>query len=102
VEGVGRLPEAVEGALYGIALETLNNVFKHARAHTVTLALRREGRTVMLEVADDGVGFDAGAVQGRGGLGLGGMAERAAQIGGRLIMESTPGQGTRVRVEVEV
>jgi PAS domain S-box-containing protein len=101
VEGTGRLPEGVEGALYGIAVETLNNVFKHAGAHAVKVALRQEGRKVALEIADDGAGFDPAAVQGRGGLGLGGMAERAAQIGGRLTVESVPGQGTRVRVEVE-
>jgi signal transduction histidine kinase len=54
----------------------------------------------MLEITDDGAGFDPAAVSGRGGLG--GMAERAAQVGGRLTVESTPGYGTQVRVEVEV
>jgi signal transduction histidine kinase len=102
VQGDLRLPAPVEEALYGIAQETLNNVFKHAQAHTVALTLWQEGQVVRLEIADDGTGFDPAAVQGRGGLGLGGMTERAAQVGGRLMVDTTPGQGTRVRVEVEL
>jgi signal transduction histidine kinase len=102
VQGDLHLPAPLEEALYGIAQETLNNVFKHAQAHTVTLTLWQEGQVVRLEIADDGTGFNPAAVQGRGGLGLGGMAERAAQVGGRLMVDTTPGQGTRVRVEVEL
>jgi signal transduction histidine kinase len=97
-----RLPAPIEEALHGIAQETLNNVFKHARASRVALSLRKAGQTVTLQITDDGVGFDPAAVQDRGGLGLGGMAERAAQVGGRLTVQSSPGQGTNVRVEVPV
>lgn len=94
------LPESVEEALYGIALETLNNVFKHAKAQKVILSLRQEEQTVTMEITDDGAGFDQTAVQNQGGLGLQGMAERAAQVGGNLTVWSAPGQGTAVRVEV--
>jgi signal transduction histidine kinase len=100
VQGEVRLPRGVEEALYGIAQETLNNVFKHARARSVALSLRREGGRVILEIADDGDGFDPGAVRDRGGLGLRGMAERAEQVGGQLLVKSAPGQGTVVRVAV--
>jgi two-component system NarL family sensor kinase len=53
-----------------------------------------------LEIADDGVGFDLEAVQGRGGLGLPAMQERAAALGGKLAIRSSPSAGTQVIVEV--
>jgi PAS domain S-box-containing protein len=95
-----RLPTPIEEALYRIAQETLNNVLKHAKAHTITLSLRQEGSTVTLRIADDGVGFDRAIAGRQGGFGLRGMAERAAQVGGAVTVQSAPGQGTVVRVEV--
>jgi signal transduction histidine kinase len=53
---------------------------------------------VTLEIADDGIGFDPATARQRGGMGLSAMEERAAEMGGRLSLESTPGEGTRVRV----
>ena len=100
VVGDGRLPENVEAELDRVAQEALNNALKHARAHRIEVRLRQGERDVALEIADDGVGFDAGAAGPRGGLGLRGMAERAARLGGRLAVESRPGAGTRVTVEV--
>ena len=100
--GEGRLPPDVEEALYRIALEALNNALKHAQARSVTISLRLEPRTAVLEIADDGVGFDLAAAQEGGGLGLRGMAERAEQLGGRLTVNSEPGMGTTVQVQVEV
>jgi signal transduction histidine kinase len=55
---------------------------------------------VTLEIADDGIGFDPSTARQYGGLGLEGMEERAAQLGGKLTVQSRPGEGTRVRVEV--
>jgi signal transduction histidine kinase len=100
VEGDGRLPPAVEGELDRITQEALNNALKHAQARRVAVQLRQDERMVALEIADDGVGFDPAATESGGGLGLRGMAERAARLGGRLAVESRPGEGTRVRVEV--
>jgi signal transduction histidine kinase len=100
VEGDIALPAAVEQALYGIAQESLNNVFKHAKAQTLTLALQQTDSAVALEIVDDGVGFDPVTLAPKGGLGLRGMGERAAQIGGRLHVRSAPGQGTTIRVEI--
>ncbi|MGQ9779560.1 MAG: HAMP domain-containing sensor histidine kinase [Bacillota bacterium] len=100
-EGIGRLAPAIEEGLYRIAQEALNNTLKHAQAGRVTVSLRREGGFVVMEIADDGIGFDAGKGEGQGGLGLAGMAERAAALGGRLTIESVPGGGTVVRVEVK-
>ncbi len=102
VEGERRLPIAIEEDLYWIAQEALNNVRKHAAAQHVVVHLQFAASTVVLEVTDDGVGFDPQAVraEGRGGGGLRSIAERAARVGGRLTHESQPGEGTRLRVEV--
>lgn len=100
VEGDGRLPPQLESELDRITQEALNNALKHAQAQRIDVQLRQGEQTVALEIADDGVGFDPGAAGARGGFGLRGMAERAARLGGRLAVESRPGKGTRVRVEV--
>jgi signal transduction histidine kinase len=102
VEGERRLPIAIEGELYWIAQESLNNVLKHAQAQHVTLRLRYSQDSISLEVSDDGVGFDPSAVrpEGRGGVGLRSITERAARLGGTLACDSRPGEGTRVKVEV--
>lgn len=96
----GRLPVAVEEGLYRIALEALNNVVKHARARAVTVCLSRHENIILLEIEDDGAGFDPQAVKARGGLGLPTMQERAAALGGKLSVWSKPGEGTRLAVEV--
>jgi signal transduction histidine kinase len=100
VEGDGRLPPQIESELDRITQEALNNALKHAQAQRIAVQLRQDDQTVALEIADDGVGFDPAANASRGGLGLRGMAERAARLGGHLAVESRPGEGTRVRVEV--
>jgi signal transduction histidine kinase len=94
------LATAVEEGLYRIAQEALNNALKHACARRVTVSLDRGERAVILEIVDDGVGFDPSTAVEGGGLGLDGMIERAAQMGGELVLDSEPGAGTRVRVEV--
>lgn len=91
---------SVEEELYRVAQEALNNVLRHASAREVRVSLGRHADRLLLEVRDDGVGFDPQGVAGRGGVGLPGMAERVAQVGGTLTIDSAPGKGTRVRVEV--
>jgi signal transduction histidine kinase len=93
-----RLPNDVETALYRIVQEALTNVVKHARATTVSVVLARKGTSVTAVVEDDGVGFvpDAPA----DGLGLVGMRERIALVGGRLLIESRADAGTTLVAEV--
>jgi signal transduction histidine kinase len=95
------LDETIEAQLYRLAQEALHNVVKHARATHVQLCLVLDDEVVTLEVTDDGVGFDP-AVQHPGHMGLTTMAERAAALGGRLDVRSTPGKGTSVRVSVPI
>jgi GAF domain-containing protein len=101
LEGDGRLPLEIEEGLYRIAREALNNALKHAQARRITVSLRQVQRTVTLEIADDGIGFDPSTAREYGGLGLEGMEERAAQLGGKLTVQSRPGEGTTIRVEVD-
>jgi signal transduction histidine kinase len=98
----GRLPPAVETALYRIIQEGLTNVARHAQARTVSVVLERRDNQVRVIVEDDGIGFDPGQPAARERLGLYGMQERAELLGGHLIVESAPGQGTSVFVEVPV
>jgi PAS domain S-box-containing protein len=86
-----------ENALFQIAQEALNNTLRHARAISVRVRLARENSHVVLEITDDGCGFDLGAVS-RGGMGLKNMRERAALAGGRLEIISALGVGTTVKV----
>jgi signal transduction histidine kinase len=102
VEGDIHLTPHAEGELYRIAQEALNNILKHAQAHHVTLSLCSvPGKdTVVLEISDDGIGFDLAEGRRGGGMGLRGMEERAMQLGGSLTVDTKPGMGTTVRVEV--
>lgn len=96
-----RLVPETEEALYRVALEALNNVLRHSYANHVSVSLCQVERSVVLEVADDGVGFDPLAVRKQGGgLGLRGMEERVARLGGELNVVSAPNAGTQIRVEV--
>lgn len=100
VEGVDRLPAPVEQGLYRIAQEALNNTLKHAQARSLNVFLQQVQSRVILEITDDGVGFDPASASQTGGLGLRGIAERVAQLGGQLTLQSAPGTGTKLRVEI--
>ena len=95
------LPDDVEDGLYRIAQEALNNALKHAEADVVSVNLRSDGATVVLEIVDDGKGFHIETAHQGGGIGLVSMRERAAQFGGDLTIDSTPSQGTKLKVVVE-
>jgi signal transduction histidine kinase len=101
-DGIGHLPSHVEQALYRIAQEALNNALKHAHAQRMTVQLRQVQTSVILEMIDDGVGFAPETIRKTGGLGLRGIAERVAQLGGQLTIQSAPGVGTHLRVEIEL
>lgn len=83
-------------ALYRAAQESLTNVSKHAQAHKVAVTLFEASEEITLEIADDGVGFDAGLLKATPGFGLRGMIERARALGGWAEIDSQPGAGTTV------
>jgi signal transduction histidine kinase len=106
VEGEIELPEIVEDALFRIAQEGLNNALKYAKPTSVVVTIRVEGETpdhhVILEVVDDGIGFDTDAVGATGGIGLVGMRERIEKLGGNLVVHSIPGEGTSVKAIIDL
>jgi len=98
-----RLPSDTETALFRIAQEALTNVLKHARATLATLTLTIAEPTIRLVISDDGVGFKPSLSRRprqRWSLGLMTMQERVEAVGGRLVIDSAPGQGTRIIAEV--
>ena len=97
-----RLPPNVELVLYRIVQEALTNVAKHSGANAVEIKLRRRSNTVTVTVYDDGKGFDIREVTRTDGSGLGlfGMRERLALVGGAIDIESTPGRGTTIIARV--
>jgi len=98
-----RLSPTHESALFRIAQELLTNVAKHAQATKVSMNVAAEGEKVRLLINDNGVGFDTEEMSmagGQRGWGLVIMSERAKSMGGSFNIESRPGHGTRVTVEV--
>jgi signal transduction histidine kinase len=93
------LPVVAETTLYRVVQEALNNCTRHARATLVTITVREHGRTISCCVKDDGAGFDVQeTVNRKGGCGLGllGIRERLASLGGELSIQSAPGRGTEL------
>jgi signal transduction histidine kinase len=95
------LDAKIEEMLYGIAQEALNNVVKHAHAKNVMVHVIQSGHTVIMKIEDDGIGFDP-AEKGQGGIGLRTMRERTESQNAVLAIQSTPGSGTSLTVEVKI
>ena len=95
------LPADVEEQVYRLVQEALANIARHSRARSAVVQLRRRrtGHELLVEVTDDGVGFDASLPQ-PGHLGLGTMGQRMEQLGGSLLVDSRPGDGTRVTATI--
>jgi signal transduction histidine kinase len=101
VAGRARLAPRAEGEVFRIAQEAVHNALRHAGADRIEVTLDARDGALALTVADDGAGFDAAAPALRARrLGLTSMEERARALGGTLAVESRPGAGTRVRLEV--
>ena len=96
-----QVPKRLERVVYRLVQECLNNAGKHSRASRLNLCLQSDDKGVRLRVEDDGVGFDAAkAMAGSRGFGLAGMQKRVELLGGRWQLESAPGEGTRIRIEL--
>lgn len=97
---VDNVDSDVSTAFFRITQESLTNVSRHAGATEVQAKLEAEGDEVVLTVADDGEGFDLSAAEKKVSLGLLGMRERAARLGGSLEVQSRRGEGTKLRVRM--
>ena len=98
-DGPERLPTPIEIVLYRAVQEGLTNVIRHARAQRAHITLERSPHAVWLTIVDDGQGIEPGQ-KAEGGLGLEGMRERVSLAGGRLQIDSAPGAGTRIVIEL--
>ena len=96
-DSAGELPDALKTCIYRVVQEALHNCARHAQARSVRVVVRQEDSRIVLSVEDDGRGFDARRVRG---LGLVGMEERVRHLGGAFHVRSTPGNGTKVNVEL--
>ncbi len=96
------IDETLATAAYRIAQEALTNVARHAQAALAEVNLQLNNGYLDLMVSDDGQGFQAQSVDAAEGLGLAGMRERAALVGGSLSIDSEPGQGTRISLRVRL
>ena len=99
-DGISRLPSAIEPDLYRIAMEALNNLVRYARAKKVTVDLQILSNWVVLDIRDNGVGFELEDARSSGGLGIHNMKQRAHRLGGHLDIFSSPGAGTHIKAEI--
>ena len=98
-----KIPSAVEEEMYWIALEALNNTLKHSEANEVTVNLNEVQNSITMEIKDNGTGFDVlEQLNAEGNIGLKSMRDRANLINANLELESDPGQGTKITLEVEL
>jgi len=93
------LEEKLATALFRIVQESLTNVAKHAKAQQVEIQICRMEHKFLLIIQDDGIGFTAEAC-GKNGFGMIGMHERVRSLGGEFVVESNPGSGTRIEVDI--
>lgn len=96
-DSAGEMPDAQRTCIYRVAQEALQNCARHAGASLVRVGLAQAGKWVALQVQDNGKGFRTGRTRG---LGLLGMEERVTRLGGRLRVQSEPGRGTTLSVEL--
>ena len=96
------MDDTLATAAYRIAQEALTNVARHADASRAEVTIRQEAGRLLLTVSDDGCGFQPSEQNETEALGLAGMRERAALVGGTLLVESEPGGGTRVCLQVKL
>jgi signal transduction histidine kinase len=88
--------------LYRIAQEALNNVVKYAQANMIDVSFRQDADSLLLDVRDNGTGFDVKILERAAGIGISGMRERARQAGGSLQLHTETGKGTRVVARVPI
>jgi len=93
------LEDKLATALFRIVQESLTNVAKHAKAQQVEIQICRMEHKFLLIIQDDGIGFTAEAC-GKNGFGMIGMHERVRSLGGEFVVESNPGSGTRIEVDI--
>ena len=101
VDGELSLSKPIETELYRVIQEALNNILKHAHATLVDVKIKSKRKRIYLTIQDNGKGFDPSGIEKGGGYGFRNIRERIHSIGGTFILETSPGQGTSMSIEVE-
>lgn len=96
------LTENQQTALYRIVQESLTNIARHSLATQVDIVLRRDSNRAILSIGDNGIGFEREARNKKGSFGLFGMSERMLELKGSLVVDTAPGAGTRILVELPI
>ncbi len=94
-----RLEPMIENSLFRITQESLTNALRYSQAKSIKISLEERDHTILLSICDDGIGFDPDSVR-ENHFGLKGIRERALLMGGQAEIDSEPGKGTRIRVEL--
>jgi PAS domain S-box-containing protein len=94
------VPEGIALCLYRVAQECLHNVAKHSRAARVSITLQGTDSRLLLTIADNGQGFDLESARSKGSIGIISMEERVRATNGTLTIQSRPGEGTRIEIQV--
>ena len=95
-----RLDPGIEMMLYRVLQELVNNILKHARANLVSIQLIRHEDSIVLQVEDNGLGFDAQAMEKSDGIGMANIRSRVGLVNGSFFIDSQPGHGTTATIEV--
>lgn len=95
-----RLPQEMETTIYRIIQEAVSNAIRHAHASRIDVLLEKRDGKVLALIEDNGMGFNREEAFASGRMGLFGMRERAEMLGGRLVIESSPGSGTTIQAEI--
>lgn len=101
VEGIETASDSMAALVWRVAQEAVRNALRHAEASTLAVTVRGDSRRLVLEVVDDGVGFDAAQQADPNSFGLRGLRSLVAECNGTLEVRSSPGEGTAVRMEVD-
>ncbi|MCC6582666.1 MAG: hypothetical protein IT271_03095, partial [Chitinophagales bacterium] len=97
-----RLPQRFELLAYRIIQELLNNIVKYAEAREVLVQLSKNEHLLSIAIEDDGKGFDVSILKNKDGIGLHSMQKRIELLGGKMDIDSAPGRGTSVNIELPV
>lgn len=102
VNGLKKLPPDIEKELYNISIEALTNSLKHSEAQHINIQIYNAEGSIVLEISDDGKGFDLDRAKKGGGMGLVSIQERVNELGGALEIITAPGKGTRIKINLKL
>ena len=102
IEGLRRYDQKFEIKTYNIIQEFINNILKHSKASNAVIKLKEKDGQILVEVSDDGIGFDKTKIGTKDGLGINQIEARIHMMRGKLSIISYKGEGTQIKVELPI